>query len=142
MLPLLLKGCGVLLIGISFMHLFLGKRFHWEEELARLSLLNRQIFRVHCFFIAFTVAMMGALALFFTDELLAPTPLGRIITGGLTAFWAVRMLMQWFVYDAALWRGHRFNTAMHVLFSAFWIVLTGVFGWSFYFQCTQLAARS
>lgn len=136
MLPLLLKFAGLLLIGLSLLHAFLGKRFNWDEELARLSLLNRQIFRVHCFFIALTVALMGVLALLYTEELVRPSPLGKVVAGGLALFWGTRLFFQWFVYDPALWKGHGFNTLMHVAFSALWIFLTGVFGWTF---ATQFA---
>jgi hypothetical protein len=31
------------------------------------------------------------------------------------------MLAQWFFYDPSLWRGHRLNTFMHVLFSAIYV---------------------
>jgi hypothetical protein len=41
--------------------------------------------------------------------------------------------MQWFYYSASLWRGHRFNTIVHVLFSALYIYFTAVFGASLCF---------
>jgi hypothetical protein len=41
--------------------------------------------------------------------------------------WAARMLAQWFYYDAGLWRGHRLNTFMHVLFSAIYIYFVATF---------------
>jgi hypothetical protein len=37
------------------------------------------------------------------------------------------MLMQWCFYSPAIWRGDRFNTAVHWLFSATWVYVTGVF---------------
>lgn len=37
------------------------------------------------------------------------------------------MVMQWGFYSPAIWRGHRFNTAMHYLFSAIWIYVSTVF---------------
>lgn len=123
-----LKVAGALLLLLAAAHAFFPRRFRWREELARLSLLNRQIFLVHGFFIALTVAMMGALSLFFTDALLEPTPLARLVLGGLAAFWAVRLVVQWAVYDRRLWVGHRFNTAVHVAFTALWCYLAGTYG--------------
>ena len=35
--------------------------------------------------------------------------------------------MQWCFYSPAIWRGHRFNTVMHYLFSVTWIYVTAVF---------------
>ena len=37
------------------------------------------------------------------------------------------MVMQWCFYSSALWRGHRFNTFVHYVFSVLWIYLTSVF---------------
>jgi hypothetical protein len=38
------------------------------------------------------------------------------------------LLAQWFAYDAAIWRGDRFRTVMHVAFSALWIYVTATYG--------------
>ena len=35
--------------------------------------------------------------------------------------------MQWFFYSPAIWRGHRFNTVMHGVFSVAWVYVTAVF---------------
>jgi hypothetical protein len=40
-----------------------------------------------------------------------------------------RLGFQIFVYDAALWRGKKFETCMHWLFTALWLYLVVVFGW-------------
>ena len=44
-------------------NLFVPRRFHWREEMARLSLLNRQIFQAHSIFIVLTLALFSALLL-------------------------------------------------------------------------------
>lgn len=136
MLTLLLKIAGILLIGLSLMHAFLGRRFAWADELPRLSLLNRQIFLVHCFFIALTVGLMGVLAFGWSEALVTQSPLARAVAAGLTIFWSCRLVFQWMVYDSALWRGRQFETAMHWLFTALWLFLTVVFGWTFAVQCS------
>src|SRR5215204_4630377 len=109
MLILHLKLVGLLILGLCVLNFFLPKRFNWKEELARLSLINRQIFLVHCAFIVLTCAMFGLLSLFFTPLLLERTPLARLVLAGLTTFWALRLFMQLFVYSPALWRGRRFE---------------------------------
>jgi hypothetical protein len=123
-----IRIAGAGLLGLAACHLFFGKRFNWKEECGRMSLLNRQIFYVHCFFIALTVGLMGTLSLMCAPELVQPSPLARALLIGLTVFWGLRLLCQWFVYDAALWRGHRFNTFVHVVFSSIWLYLTTVYG--------------
>ena len=129
MLTLLLQIAGASLLAISLLHFALPKRFAWSEELARLSLLNRQIFYVHTFFIAFIVAQMGVLFLFFPAALLEPSPLARLLAAGLWLFWFARAVIQFFVYSPALWRGKPFETFVHIAVSAFWLYLVGVLTW-------------
>lgn len=122
-----LRVAGSLLLLLAALHFFMPARFHWKEELARLSLLNRQIFWVHTFFVALVLAMMGALSAFGAPALLQRSALSRFVLAGFALFWLLRLGFQWFVYDRALWRGQRFNTAVHVLFTALWTYLTAVY---------------
>ncbi|HTM24078.1 MAG TPA: hypothetical protein VL225_02730 [Vicinamibacterales bacterium] len=128
LLLLHLRAVGVILALLVGVNLAVPARLRWREEMARLSLLNRQIFQAHSVFLVLTLAMMSALLLTSADALLVPGPLSRAILIGLTAFWGLRMLMQWWFYSPAIWRGHAFNTAMHVVFSATWVYMTSVFG--------------
>jgi hypothetical protein len=122
-----LRFIGVLMAALVVVNFFVPGRFHWREEMARLSLVNRQIFQAHTVFIVLTIAMFSVLLLTSAETLLEPTRLSRLVLGGLTIFWGVRMLMQWFFYSPAIWRGHRLNTAMHGVFSIAWIYVTAVF---------------
>jgi hypothetical protein len=122
-----LRFIGVLMAALVVVNFFVPGRFHWREEMARLSLVNRQIFQVHTIFIMLTIAMFSVLLLTSAETLLEPTRLGRMVLGGLTIFWGVRMLIQWFFYSPAIWRGNRFNTVMHGVFSVAWIYVTAVF---------------
>jgi len=123
-----LKATGVLLILLALIHVVFPKHFHWREELARLSLLNRQVMVVHTFFIALAVFLMGLLCLT-SSAGLSGTPLGKRVALGLAVFWLARLLIQLFGYSSELWRGKRFETAVHVVFSALWAYLTAVFSW-------------
>ena len=122
-----LRFIGVLMAALAVVNFFVPGRLHWREEMARLSLVNRQIFEAHTVFIILTVAMFSVLLLTAAETLLEPTRLSRLVLGGLTLFWGVRMLMQWFFYSPAIWRGHRFNTVMHGVFSVAWVYVTAVF---------------
>jgi hypothetical protein len=134
MLELCLRVAGALLLLLAAAHVTFPKRFSWAEELARLSLLNRQMFLVHVGYIVFLVASMGALSLFFTEALLEGTSLSRLVAGWLFLFWFSRLIVQWVVYDRALWQGDRLNTAVHVLFTGFWLYLSIVYGWAVWRQ--------
>jgi len=128
-----LRTVGVLMALLALVNVFVPRRFKWREEMAGLSLLNRQIFQVHAMFLILILALFAALLLTSAAALLEPTPLARAILTGLTIFWGARMLTQWFYYSPAIWRGHRFHTVMHVLFSGLWVYVTGVFGAALYF---------
>jgi len=126
-LELHLRIVGVIMAGLVVANLFVPRRFHWPEELARLSLINRQIFQAHSIFLVLTLGLFSALLLTCADVLVEPTKLARAILAGLTLFWGLRMLMQWFFYSRETWRGNQLYTVMHWGFSATWIYVTGVF---------------
>jgi hypothetical protein len=133
-LEILLRIAGALQIGLAITHVFFPRRFKWKEELSRLSLLNRQIFMVHTSFICLMLLMMGGLSLLAPQTLLQNVPLARLVLGGFAAFWGMRLVFQWFVYDWRLWRGNRFNTVVHCLFTLLWTYLTSVYAAGLYSQ--------
>src|SRR5262249_60093741 len=122
-----IRIAGAFLWLLTAAHVLFPRRFQWREELARLSLLNRQIFIVHCLFIVLILALMGALCVFYSDRLLQPAPLARVVLAGLTTFWTARLAAQWLIYDRSLWRGDRKNTSIHLALSALWTYLLGTF---------------
>ena len=112
---------GALLLSLGIAHSLFSRYFGWKKELLSLSLLTRRIFLAHNFFIALILAMLGICSLFYTDALLDPTPLSRVLLSGIVALWLFRLAIQFLVYDAAIWRGRPFYTFMHVAFSLFWV---------------------
>jgi hypothetical protein len=125
-----LRIVGVLLLALVALNLYVPRRFNWRSELASLSLLNRQIFQVHAAFICVILAMFATLALFFTNELLEPTKLARALLALLAVFWLLRLLTQWFVYDRRLWRGKRFETIVHIVFTGVWTYFAVTFAYA------------
>ncbi|NML64863.1 hypothetical protein HHL22_06555 [Hymenobacter sp. RP-2-7] len=121
-----LEAAGGLLVALALLHAAFPRYFNWRRELAPLSLLSRQLMYVHTFFVAFTVFLMGLLCLTSAAEL-AGTALGHRVALGLGVFWLARLVLQFFGYSAELWRGKRFETAVHLLFSGLWIYLTTLF---------------
>jgi hypothetical protein len=134
-----LQTAGTALILLALLHAGFPRRFHWKEEAARLSALNRQIFFVHTFFIAVTLVLFGALSFVIAATLTEPTAVSRTVLAGFVVFWSLRLLTQLFVYDKDLWRGDRFNTTVHVVFAAFWTYLVSIYGTALWLQTT--AAR-
>ncbi|HJZ11125.1 MAG TPA: hypothetical protein VJ521_03190, partial [Acidobacteriota bacterium] len=122
-LEILIKIAGTLLLLLAATHCLFPKILDWKKELAYLSVLNRQIFLVHTFFIVLVLLGFGVLSLFCTDDLMAPQRLSRTILGGMAGFWFLRLIVQLFIYDSRLWRKNRSRTAAHLLLTAFWSFL-------------------
>ncbi len=122
----LFEICGLGLVGLSLMHAGFPRYFGWKTELAGLSPINREMMKVHTLFIALTVLLMGLLCLS-SATLLMDTVLGRRVSLGLGLFWGLRLGIQIFGYSSSLWRGKRFETAVHILFTVFWSMLTFTF---------------
>ncbi len=123
-----LKVVGAVLIALGLAHSLFGRYFRWKEELAQVSLLTQQIFFVHCFFVSLSLVLIGGCSLLFTPALLRSGALSRVVLAGLVVFWLARLVCQLFVYDAAIWRGHRFYTFMHAAFSVLWLYIAVVYG--------------
>jgi hypothetical protein len=131
-----LRLVGVVMASLVVVNLVVPGRFHWREEMSRLSLVNRQIFQAHSVFLVLTLALFSALLLTCGTALLEPTRLSRAVLFGLTVFWGLRMLMQWYFYSPLIWRGHRFNTVMHYVFSVVWVYVTTVFATALWVKLT------
>ena len=125
-MTLQLEFIGALLVVLALLHVGFARYFDWRREFAVVSLINRQMMYVHTFFVAFVVLLMGLLCLTSAAELVG-TLLGRRVALGLGIFWLARLLIQFFGYSASLWRGKRFETVIHVLFSLLWLYLTVIF---------------
>jgi hypothetical protein len=120
------KITGILLITLSLIHVFFPKYFQWSQELASISLINRQMMYVHTFFIALVVFLVGLLCLTSPDELHSTT-LGRKIALGIGFFWFIRLLVQFFGYSSKLWKGKVKETCIHIVFSLLWTYLSTIF---------------
>jgi hypothetical protein len=72
------------------------------------------------------VFLMGLLCLTSATEL-TTTTFGKRISLGVGIFWATRLFFQFFGYSSKLWKGRKFETTMHILFSILWTYLSTVF---------------
>ena len=117
---------GVLLILLALVHIFFPFYFNWKEEQKSMRLINRQMMNVHMFFVALTVFLMGLLCVTWQAELIE-TKLGKVISLGFGVFWVSRLVIQFFGYSPALWRGKNFETTIHILFSGLWLYFSFIF---------------
>ncbi|HWZ22183.1 MAG TPA: hypothetical protein VNW06_05985 [Cytophagaceae bacterium] len=121
-----LKIIGILLLLLALIHIIFPKYFDWEKELSSLSLVNKQLMHVHTFFIALVVFMIGIFCLSCTDDIIR-TRLGHNTALGLSVFWGIRLIFQFFVYSPKLWKGKLLETIIHYLFAVIWTYFTVVF---------------
>ena len=113
-------------MALGLVHVIFPKYFNWKAELKSLSLINRQVMMVHTFFIALTVFLIGLLCLTSANELVQ-TSLGKKVSLGFGIFWSCRLLIQLFGYSSQLWKGKKFETLVHIIFTFMWIYLSVIF---------------
>lgn len=110
----LLTAAAIGQIAIAFLNLRLDRLLHWQQDLAGLPLLLREVFTVHKWFITLTLLIFGVITLRFAASLASgDLELGRWLAAGIGIFWAVRTGIQWLYYDWSHWRGKAGRTVIH-----------------------------
>jgi hypothetical protein len=128
MIQVLLVIAGVGLSVLALAHAVFPRRLGWTSDMDHVSLLTRQVFFVHVFFIAVTLALMAAISFAAAWTWPLSGALARVVFWGFSLFWGARLVFQFFVYSPAHWKGNRFRTVMHIVFSITWLLLTIVYG--------------
>ncbi len=121
-----LQIAGSVMLLLALIHIGFPAYFKWRTEFRMVSLINRQMMYIHTLFIAFALLLMGLLCIV-EAGLLLQTPLGKTVCFGMGMFWLLRLLVQFWGYSSLLWRGKKFETLIHILFSLLWTYFTGVF---------------
>jgi hypothetical protein len=133
-LSVLLRLAGAGLILLALLHIPIGRILKWKEEGRKLSPENEQIFHVHTFFVCLSVVLMALPCLFMPSVFLERSEAGIWLAGSLSAFWAVRLYFQFFVYRSDLWRGKMRETLIHWWFAMVWFALAALFATCAAFQ--------
>ena len=96
---------GVLHLIWAGFHLMFPRIFKWKQSLEDLDSINRATYQVMNLCLAFIFAALGYLSLAFAPELLSPG-LGHKLLGIITAFWLLRLSLQfrfyWVTHPASL----------------------------------------
>jgi len=120
----LLWTAGVVQLLIASANLFAPRKLRYAENLALVSPMVRQIFRVMCFYIVVVLVGFAGLCFAFAPDLAGGSTLGRALSGFLALFWGVRVLVQLFVYDREMKRRH---PVFNGLFLTAFLFLTATF---------------
>jgi hypothetical protein len=99
-LELLVFIGGILHFGILLASAMVPKVLDWKASLDKLDGLSRQLVWVHGAFIVLVIIGFGLLSVLFASELVTGTPLARGVCLFIALFWAARLIVQFFVFDA------------------------------------------
>lgn len=100
----------------------------WRRHLATLPPLLRQLFWVYGSFIVLVIVSFGTISLTNAAALASGAPLPRSLCAMIAVFWAARLAVQWFVFDATPFLTNPLlKLGYHTLTLAF-VALTLIYG--------------
>ena len=99
-LELLIFAGGILHFGILIASAMVPKVLDWKASLEKLDGLFRQLVWVHGAFIVLVIIGFGLLSVVLADDLASGTTLARGMCLFIALFWAARLVVQLFVFDA------------------------------------------
>ena len=124
-LELLIFAGGILHFGILIASAMVPKVLDWKASLEKLDGLFRQLVWVHGAFIVLVIIGFGLLSVVLADDLASGTTLARGMCLFIALFWAARLVVQLFVFDAkpylktvVLKVGYRGLTAVFIYITA------------------------
>ena len=124
---------GIAHFGILIASANAPKALNWKETLKPLPPLLRQMFWVYGWFIVLVIVSFGTITLVHTDALASGVPLARWMCGMIAVFWGVRLIVQFFIFDAKPFLTNWFYTAGYHGLTIVFIFLTAVYGWAVFF---------
>ena len=123
-----LQVVAFLQIGIAILNLFLVRILRWQEELARVDLLLREVFQIHAWFISISLAIFGVMTRRFAGEVASGAdPVVRWLAGAIGIFWATRAVLQVTYYSRSHWRRNARRTVIHFLLLITYSGFAGVY---------------
>ena len=100
----------------------------WRRHLATLPPLLRQLFWVYGSFIVLMIISFGTISLAHAAALASGEPLARSVCAVIAIFWAVRLAVQLFIFDATPFLTNSLlKLGYHALTAAF-VALTLIYG--------------
>lgn len=125
---LVLAGLGQLVLALG--SLALPRILRWGDDTAKLRPLTRQVFWTYASYIWVTNVCFGVLSTFAPHWLLERTPLARVLSGYITAYWGARVLVQFFYFDRSEAPPGALYKLAEVGLVALFVFLTAVYGYA------------
>jgi hypothetical protein len=121
---------GLLHFGILCASALVPKVLDWRASLRQVDKLSRQLIWVHGAFIVLVIVAFGLLSILFAGDLAAGTPLARGMCGFIGLFWAARLGVQFFVFDAKPYLVNLFLKAGYYGLTLVFAYQTVVYSWA------------
>jgi len=95
---------------IAAANFFAPAKLRYEENLAKVAPIIRQIFTVHCLYIVLVLIGFGLICLLFPNELCGASSLGKFLCVFMAFFWGIRVIIQFVYYDTSVKRENPLGT--------------------------------
>lgn len=120
-LEMSILAAGLIHLAITSAGLVMTLVLDWRKNLAPLCALTRHIIWTHGVFVLLTIVGFGVVSLAFPAALASGEPLARAVCGFIAAFWLIRMLIGFFLFDA---KPHLTNVPLKICYHALTVVFT------------------
>jgi len=137
-LELALLFAGIAHFGILIASANAPKALNWKEALRPLSPLLRQMFWVYGWFIVLIIISFGTITLVHLETFVAGESLARWVCGMIALFWFVRLMVQFFVFDAKPYLTNWFYRVGYHGLTVVFLYLTAVYSWAAFFPSFTL----
>ena len=116
LLLLALRAAALIQFALALFNFVLIPVMKWGNDLAKMPLLLREVFKVHSIFIAITVGIFAVLTWRFAGEMVAKNDaLAVWLAASIGIFWLTRTILQWTHYSPVDWRESSGRTFLHFL---------------------------
>jgi len=124
---------GIAHFGILIASANVPKALDWKNALAPLPKMLRQMFWVYGWFIVLIIISFGTITLVHAETLAAGGELARWINGFIFVFWFVRLMVQFFVFDAKPFLTNWFYKIGYQLLTLVFVFMIAVYAWAAFF---------
>ena len=100
---------------------------NWRQELATLSSIVAQLFWTYGGYLVGAIVFLGTASLLWADEIAAGRGLGRGVAVATAAFWGVRLLLGWFVFDSEPFLDRTWKRLGYELLNVNFVLLTTLY---------------
>ena len=129
-IELLLRVAGGLHFAILTASALVPTVLDWRHELAKIHPFFRRLFWVYGGFIVITIIGFGIITLLDARQMANGDFTARLLCGFIAVFWAARLAVQLFIFDARPFLTNWFLKAGYHGLTVVFLYFTAVYGWS------------